>query len=247
MIKTLFLGLLLVSLSGSRLVAQTISGGTLFSAKPALSDSTPAPNPTGKKPANANQAPPAPTVIDSESMDYDEKTGQAIFTGENYGVFVKDPKFTLYCDKLTAFMRKPGAAAGAPGAPKGKPSPTPSPAKKPGGDPAASKAGGIQRALAEGLPNRPVVIVQDKAASEGEQAQHNVGIAEKADYNAETGDIILTGWPQVSQGVNTQIATSPKTKMIMNKDGGTMRTIGPSRSTIQEQKEEPKKSGTNSK
>jgi lipopolysaccharide export system protein LptA len=244
MIKTLFLGLLLVSLSGSRLLAQTISGGTLFSAKPALSDSTPSSNPAAKKPANADQAPPAPTVIDSAAMDYDEKSGQAIFTGENYGVFVKDPKFTLYCDKLTAFMRKGGPAAGAP---KGKPSPAPSPAKKPVGDPAASKAGGLQRALAEGVPNRPVVIVQDKPASEGEQAQHNVGIAEKADYNAETGDIILTGWPQVSQGVNTQVATSPKTVMIMNKDGGTMRTNGPSRSTIQEQKEEPKKSGTNSK
>jgi hypothetical protein len=173
-------------------------------------------------------------------MDYDEKTRIAIFTGEDYGVFVKDPSFTVYCDKLTAHMRK--ASSPAPPIPGAKPTPTPE------GKAAASptpRGNGLQRAVAEGNSDRPVVIVQDKPAANGEAAQHSVGIALKADYNADTGDVVLTGWPRVTQGVNTQIATAPYTVMIMNKDGHTMKTHGPSRSVIQEE-DQPKKSGTDS-
>jgi hypothetical protein len=91
-----------------------------------------------------------------------------------------------------------------------------------------------------------VVIVQDKPAANGGQPEHDVGIALKADYNADTGDVVLTGWPRVSQGINTQIATSPDTVMTMNRDGHTMKTHGPSRTVIQEQNQ-PKTSGSNSK
>ena len=104
---------------------------------------------------------------------------------------------------------------------------------------------GLQRAIAEGNPDYPVVIVQDKPGVNGAAPEHDVGIALKADYNADTGDVVLTGWPRVSQGINTQIATSAETVMIMNKDGQTMRTIGPSRTVIQEQ-DQPKTTGTNS-
>ena len=176
-------------------------------------------------------------------MDYDGKTRIAIFTGEYYGVYVKDPSFTVYCDKLTAHMRRAATpAAGAPGA-KGKPAATPRPSAAPGkGDAAASRGNGLQSAVAEGVPDRPVVIVQDKPAANGQEAAHNVGIAAKADYNSDTGDVILTGWPRVSEGVNTQIATSPDTVMIMNKDGRTMTTHGHSRTVIEEQSQ-PKKTG----
>lgn len=241
MIKFSFLACFLALLSGSSALAQTIGGGS-YSSQPSLEISSPPPA-SGKKPAKGEvaQAPQGPTIIDSENMDYDEKTRIAVFTGENYGVFVKDPSFTVNCDKLTAYMRK----ASAPGL-KGKPSATPAPQPGSAADAAAAKTSGLQRAIAEGTADRPVVIVQDKPAANGEEPEHNVGIADKADYNADTGDIKLTGWPRVTQGINSQIATSEKTVMIMNKDGHTMKTIGPSRSTIEE-KAQPEKNDKDSK
>ena len=104
-------------------------------------------------------------------------------------------------------------------------------------DHAVIRAG--MRRLLEAYPDFEVV----GEAANGEEAQHNVGIAEKAEYNSDTGDIILTGWPRVSQGINTQIATSKDTVMIMNKDGHTMKTKGPSRTTIQEQQQDQSKKG----
>jgi lipopolysaccharide export system protein LptA len=237
--KSLFLGLILISLSAPGLLAQTISGDSLGAGRLEGSAPSPTPAPEAKK---AETAPQGPTIIDSETMDYDEKTRVAVFTGEDYGVHVQDPSFVVYCDKLTAHMRR-AAAPAIPGAPGAKTPPAASPSPKGKAD-AASHASGLQSALAEGGPDRPVVIVQDKPASNGDAAQHNVGIALKADYNADTGDVILTGWPRVSQGINTQIATSPDTVMTMNKDGKTMTTRGPSRTVIQEQNQ-PKTSGTN--
>ena len=235
--KFLFLGLLLLCVPGSGILAQTIFGSD-SSGQPSPSSTT-----EGIKPGTA-QTPQGPTTIDSQSMDYAESTRIAVFTGDDYGVLVKDPSFTVYCDKLTAHMRKAAAGPGAPGAP----TPSPTPAAKGKGaaaDAAASKAGGLERALAEGNPDYPVVIVQDKPGVNGAAPEHDVGIALKADYNADTGDVYLSGWPRVSQGMDTQIATSEKTVMIMNKNGKTMRTIGPSHTVIQEQAQ-PKKSGTNS-
>jgi len=253
--KFLLLGLTLLSLPGSGLLAQTPSGGDLFGSG-RIGAPSPSPSPSGEEQAPrmgtgaaTAATPQPPTIIDSQNMDYDEKTRLAIFTGDDYGVYVKDPSFIVYCDKLTAHMRKASGPAvpGAPGA-KGKPTPTPTPAptgKPSAADAASSRGGGLQSALAEGAPDRPVVIVQDRpSANPGEQPVHNVGIAAKADYNADTGDVKLTGWPRVSQGINTQIATAERTFMIMNKDGHTMKTFGPSRTVITEQNQ-PKKTGTN--
>jgi len=246
--KLLFSGLLLLSLACSRLPAQTMSGGAPFDLQ-GQDAASPSPSAAAGKKGGA-VAPQPPTVIDSEAMDYDEKTRLAIFSGDDYGVYVKDPSFVVYCDKLTAHMRKGSDTAGAPGA-KGKASPHPSasPAGKgnaAGAAAAASgKANGLQSALAEGALYQPVVIVQDKPASNGQAAIHNVGIAEKANYNADTGDVVLTGWPRVSQGGDTQIATAEYTVMTMNKDGHTMKTRGPSRTVIQPA-DQPKKTGTNS-
>jgi lipopolysaccharide export system protein LptA len=236
--KLLPLAFLLLTLPASGLLAQTISGADTGTGL--LTDASPTPAPSSPKKTGTDAAPAGPTIIESQAMDYDEKTRLAIFTGDDYGVYVKDPSFVVYCDKLTAHMRKSGgtAAPGTPGAPKAT-SPAPAPGSKAAA--ATQKANGLQRAVCEGALYRPVVIVQDKPASGTEQAVHNVGIAAKADYNADTGDIILTGWPRVSQGINTQIATSERTVMIMNKDGHTMKTTGPSRTVIQEQ-DQPKTS-----
>jgi lipopolysaccharide export system protein LptA len=236
--KLLPLGLLFLSLSGPALVAQTISGVD-STGSDLLSTASPTPAPAKKA---AAAAPQGPTIIESQAMDYDEKTRLAIFTGEDYGVYVKDPSFVVYCDKLTAHMRK-GSGPAAPGTP-GAAKATPAPAAK--GAAAPQKANGLQSAIAEGALYRPVVIVQDKPASGTDEAQHNVGIAQKADYNADTGDVKLTGWPRVSQGIDTQIATSESTIMIMNKDGKTMRTIGPSRTVIQEQDQTKKPDSSSS-
>jgi lipopolysaccharide export system protein LptA len=246
MMKLFFPGLLLLLLIGPGLEAQTAAGGSV-DAGPALRHASPAPGPgADKKKDAAAQAPQGPTIIDSDAMDYDGKTRIAIFTGTDYGVFVKDPSFTVNCDKLTAYMHETaavttGTSAGRAKPPAAKPSPASSPAAT--GTPA--RANGLQRAIAEGTPDRPVVIVQDKPAANGEQPEHDVGIAAKADYNADTGEVVLTGWPRVSQGINTQIATSPETYMIMYRDSKKMRTIGPSRVTIQ-QEDQPKKTGTSS-
>ncbi len=250
--KSLCLGLLLASMAASHLLAQGMSGGDPFPAPPTSSDVAPSPEPSAD-----NKKPGAPqttgsTTIDSMAMDYDEKTRIVIFTGDNYGVTVVDPQFTINCNKVTAYLRQPGEST--PGAsPKGKAAASPklgvphTPAPKPAASPssAAPKQSSFKRAVAEGTRDQPVVIVQDKPASPGQEAQHSVGIAEKADYNADTGDIKLTGWPRVTQGINTQIATSSSTYMIMNKNGGKMHTFGPSHSVF-EQDNQPKKSGANS-
>jgi lipopolysaccharide export system protein LptA len=252
MMKFIFPCLILLALpcAGIRAQTEAADSNPFRSGGPGLSDASPAPAAEPTKTGTA-QAPAGPTVIDSDNMDYDEKTRIAIFTGDNYGVLVKDPSFTVYCDKLTAHMRKasgpPPAVPGAKGKPSATPTPTPTPApngKGAGADAASSKASGLQSALAEGAPDRPVVIVQDKPGVNGGPPEHDVGIAQKADYNADSGDVKLTGWPRVSQGINTQIATASSTVMIMNRDGHTMKTIGPSRTVIQEQ-DQPKKTGTN--
>jgi lipopolysaccharide export system protein LptA len=253
MTKFLSLCLILLALAGPGVRAQTVSDSDLFhSGGSGLSDASPAPAAEPKKTGTA-QAPQGPTTIDSDNMDYDEKTRIAIFTGDNYGVYVKDPSFTIYCDKLTAHMRKAsGPAPPIPGVkgkkvtPKPTPTPTPAPTGKSGAaDASSSRSNGLQSALAEGITDQPVVVVQDKPGANGGPPEHDVGIAQKADYNADSGDVKLIGWPRVSQGINTQIATASYTIMIMNKAGHTMKTIGPSRTVIQEQ-EEPKKTGTDS-
>lgn len=252
--KFVITGVFLLFLAPFALNAQTISNGDLFgTGGSSSSDSSaqPSASPGAKKKGakgGADQPPQGPTIITAmEGMDYDEKTRVAIFYGSDYGVFVQDPSFTVNCEKLTALMKKSGtpatSASRIKGAPTPKPTPVPAKGKTSAADAASQRGSGLQRAIAEGAPDRPVVIVQDKPAAAGQQPVHNVGIAEKADYNADTGDVVLTGWPRVSQlGGNTQIATSPATVMTMNKNSNKMTTRGPSRTEIQEQN--AKKSGT---
>jgi lipopolysaccharide export system protein LptA len=229
--KSLSAALLLLLCPCAHIFAQSLSGGGPASL---FENSTPTSSPAAsghKKKAVPAASPQGPTIIDSQAMDYDEKTRIAVFTGDYYGVVVKDPSFTVTCDKLTAYMRKAGAA------PSATPTPAPSAHGKGGAadGAAAGRENGLQRAIAEGVPDRPVVIVQVKPGANGAPPERDVGIAMKADYNADTGDVVLSGWPRVSQNVNTQIATAPSTTMIMNRDGRTMKTHGPSRTVIQEQ------------
>jgi len=120
-------------------------------------------------------------------------------------VKVKDPQFTLTSDKLVAILRDNTAAAG------------------------AKKDSGLEKATADGN----VIIIQDKPSEDGGPPKRYVGKAEHAEYDASTGDVTLTGWPQVQQGINNQVATEASTVMILNRDGR-MKTIGGSKTVIQE-------------
>ncbi len=162
-------------------------------------------------------------ITATEAASFDQKTHQAVFLGN---VVVKNPQFNVNCDKLTAFLKsdskdavKPPVDGKAPPAPVAKPAP-----KKPGD----AGTGGLDRAIAEGS----VVITQEKTDAAGELTR-NIGRSARAVFDSSTGDITLTGNPQVDQGINTIVATDEGTVMILNREGR-MRVTGPHRVVIKD-------------
>jgi lipopolysaccharide transport protein LptA len=96
---------------------------------------------------------------------------------------------------------------------------------------------GLEKAIAEGN----VAVVRDRPDPNGGPPTRSVGRAEQATYVATTGDVELRGTPRVQEGVNTHIATSPDTVMVVNQKGQ-LTTRGPSRTEIrQEPKTDDKK------
>ncbi len=91
---------------------------------------------------------------------------------------------------------------------------------------------GLERALAEGN----VGVVRDRPDPNGGPPTRAVGRSDKANYLAATGNVELTGTPRVQQGLNTHVATSPDTVMVINQ-AGQLTTHGPSRTDI---RQEPK-------
>jgi len=91
---------------------------------------------------------------------------------------------------------------------------------------------GLEKAIAEGN----VAVVRDRPDSNGGPSTRAVGRSEKATYLATTGDVELRGTPRVQEGMNTHIATSPDTVMVVNQKGQ-LTTHGPSRTEI---RQEPK-------
>jgi len=161
--------------------------------------------------------PKGPTDIRcSQEAQFDVKTRSGVFVGN---VKVVDPQFTLTTDRLAVRLNKD------------------------------EEGGGLDEAQADGNVmivhvNQPKTVAgqnQAQAAATpgsqpGTQAPQPVtstGKAEKAVYEAKDGSITLTGWPQVTQGVNTHIATSPGVKMILYRDGR-MQTFGSTRTLIQD-------------
>jgi lipopolysaccharide transport protein LptA len=99
---------------------------------------------------------------------------------------------------------------------------------------------GLEKAVAEGN----VAVVRDRPDPNGGPPTRAVGRADKATYTAATGDVELRGTPRVQEGVNTHIATSPETIMVVNQKGQ-LTTHGPSRTEI---RQEPKtEEGTSEK
>jgi lipopolysaccharide transport protein LptA len=102
---------------------------------------------------------------------------------------------------------------------------------------------GLERAVAEGN----VALVRDRPDANGGPPTRAAGRSEKAVYLAKTGDVELTGSPRVQQGMNTHIATSPDTVMVINQNGQ-LTTHGPSRTDIrQEPKNDEDGTGTGDK
>ena len=87
----------------------------------------------------------------------------------------------------------------------------------------------FEKAIVEGN----VGVVRDRPSTTGGPPDRMVGRSEKAIYFAKEGRFELTGNPRVQQGLNTHVATSPDTVMILN-EAGQLETHGPSRTEIRQ-------------
>lgn len=92
---------------------------------------------------------------------------------------------------------------------------------------------GLERAVAEGN----VAVVRDRPDPNGGPPSRSVGRADTATYIAATGNVELKGDPRVQEGLNTHVAASPDTVMIINQNGQ-LTTHGPSRTEIRQQPKE---------
>jgi len=185
---------------------------------------------------NAGVTGPITTEIYADEAFFDSNKSVGIFRGH---VKVNDPRFNLQSDKLTAFISKSSlnAPSGQTGQAAKTGSPTATPQATPSGQsaqPSPSPGQGLEKAIAEGN----VAVVRDRPDPNGGPPTHAVGRAETATYVAATGDVELKGNPRVQQGLNTHVATSPDTVMVINQSGQ-LTTHGPSRTDIrQDQKDE---------
>ncbi len=184
---------------------------------------TTAPNPAPEPAAEPAKKGKGPTEITALEATFDNKTHLAVFL---HDVTVKDPEFNVTCEKLTAFLKhpddKPEVSAPVPAPIKSAPDPQ-------------QKKGGLERAIAEGS----VVITQEKTEADG-TLTHYLGTSKKADYDARTGDIVLTGRPTVKQGINLCVATAEETVMTLNRDRN-MKVVGPHRTIIADKGDMDKK------
>jgi lipopolysaccharide export system protein LptA len=182
--------------------------------------------PIQKKKPKEEKKPKGQTEITALEATFDQKTREAVFIGN---VLVKDPEFTVNCDRLTAVLKKQQPQEEA--APKSAlpADPPPGVREEPAAEP---KGGGLDHAIAEAAKGNEVIITQDKFEADGTITK-NVGKAKKATYDAKTGDIVLTGSPSVQQGINLCIAQSEETVMTLNRNGR-MRVEGPHKTVIKD-------------
>jgi lipopolysaccharide transport protein LptA len=88
---------------------------------------------------------------------------------------------------------------------------------------------GLEKAVAEGN----VGVVREQPGENGGAPTRAVGRADTAVYTAADGNVELRGTPRLQSGLNTHIATSPDTVMIVNQ-GGQLTTKGPSRTELRQ-------------
>lgn len=178
-----------------------------------------------KKAAKADKKTNGTEITSSKEMSFVQKDRKVIYVGD---VTVVDPQFSLKCDRMTAFLKEE---------PKKDPAakPTPKPEKQDEKAPGGSEASSLERVIAEG---NVVIVATRPGEKEGEVTKYTARSA-KAVYESKTGDMTLTGWPQVARGINSHIATEESTVMIINRDGQ-MHTTGHSKTVIQEKPDDTK-------
>lgn len=167
--------------------------------------------------------PKGPTEITAtKEAQFDTKTRTGVFIGN---VKVVDPQFTLTSDRLTVHLNKDEEGGGLNEANAqgnvvivhiNQPKTPPQPAQKAGAPTPAART-----AAAGPTP------------AQAQQPTTSTGKADNALYEAKDGSITLTGWPQVTQGANTHIATAPGVKMVLFRDGR-MQTYGSTRTLIED-------------
>ena len=91
---------------------------------------------------------------------------------------------------------------------------------------------GLEKAVAEGN----VGVIRETPGEQGAPPSRSVGRADIAVYTAKDGNVEMKGTPRLQSGMNTHIATSPDTVMVVNQSGQ-LTTRGPSRTEI---RQEPK-------
>jgi lipopolysaccharide export system protein LptA len=166
--------------------------------------------------------PKGPTEITAtQEAQFDTKTRTGVFIGN---VKVVDPQFTLTADRLTVHLNRDEDGGGLNDADAqgnvvivhvNQPKTQGTPAQTAG---APTPAPGT---AASGTP------------AKAQQPTTSTGKSDRALYEAKDGSITLTGWPQVTQGGNTHIATAPGVKMVLFKDGR-MQTYGSTRTLIED-------------
>ncbi len=128
---------------------------------------------------------------------FDNATGIATFTTS---VFVKDPQFNLYCDKLTVYLNKDRKGI------------------------ERAEAEGKVVIVQENTNEKNEIV---KSIGRAGKAVF-VPSTGDATLTAIPGLPPEGNWAQLQQGINNQVATDEKTVMILNR-AGRLRTIGPSR------------------
>ena len=205
--------------------APSLLTSPLFNDQSTLGD---APKPPSEKTGQTGEKKSkGPTEITALEAVFDQRANLAVFVGS---VVVKDPEFNVVCDKLTAHLKHDDKSAPDANSPAVKATPKPATPNQEGGTAVKKKQGGLESAVAITTSERRVIITQDKVEADG-SITHGIGIANQADYNAITGNIVLTGMPDVTQGVNRCIATDPSTVMTLNRDGH-MTAKGPHKTII---------------
>ncbi len=175
----------------------------------------------GKAPGGSTG--PITTEIYSDEAFFDSQGSTGVFTGH---VIVKDPRFNVQADKMTIYLTK---------------APKPEAGEQPGkSDPLAAAAPeqGLEKAIAEGN----VGVVRESPGENGAPPVRSVGRGDTAIYTTSDGNVELRGSPRVQSGLNTHVATSPDTIMIITQDSK-LTTRGPSRTEIHQ---EPKPAPTQS-
>jgi lipopolysaccharide export system protein LptA len=189
-----------------------------------------------------NDSSKGPTEITAkEEVDFDANAHTAIFVGN---VKVIDPQFTMTTDKLTVWMNKQEDGGGIKDAQAdgnviivhvnqskdktqtadGSASPRTTPVANTAVTPSATTFG-----------NSSVFGPSPSPSPGATPPVLDTGRAQKALYNAKQDAVTLIGWPQVTQGLNTHIATEEGTRMVLYRDGR-LQTFGPSRTVIEDKK-----------